>query len=196
MKKDKEQVKQEKEERKKLRSADKNARTILCAFPVRDYKEYGPEGDGYFLMEDGSILDLFQIKGKSYLNASDEETEAMVTANTYFYRRYSEDFKIISMNYPANTRGQQQFLKDKIGKMPDGVSGQIIKAKLQKLQWLEQNTTCRQAFFMLFAESETQYETLRDLLFQRSRLYPAVISREKKEHILWQLNNMCKQIKL
>lgn len=195
MKKDKEQVAKEKQELRKLRSADKNARTILTAFPVRDYREYG-QGEGYFLMENGTIMDLFQIKGKSYLNASDEETEAMVTANTYFYRRYSEDFKIIPMNYPANTRGQQQFLQDKIEKTPDGVSGEIIKAKLKKLQWLEQNTTCRQAFFVLFAESETQYETLRDLLFQRSRLCPAVISREKKEHILWQLNNMCKQIKL
>lgn len=48
--------------------------TVLEAFPIRFWKIVSREGEkGYFLLEDGSILDIFQITGRSYLHASREE---------------------------------------------------------------------------------------------------------------------------
>ncbi len=170
--------------------------TILEAFPVRSWKNTSREGGkGYFLLEDGSILDIFLVTGRSYLHASDEEFRRRVEADTFFYRQYRADFKIVSMNYPTMLTKQKEYLLRCAEKQPFGPIRDTLLQKADTLDWLENNTTDRQIFFFLFAADEHQYRDLSRTI-SRSSMTLQEIPRGKKESVLWQLNNPCKQLRI
>ena len=170
--------------------------TILEAFPVRSWKNISREGKkGYFLLEDGSILDIFLVTGRSYLHASEEEFRRRVETDTFFYRQYRADFKIVSMNYPTMLTKQKEYLLRCAEKQPVGPIRETLLQKADTLDWLENNTTDRQIFFFLFAADEHQYKDLTNLI-SRSSMTLQEISRGKKESVLWQLNNPCKQLRV
>lgn len=166
-------------------------RTLLDVFPIRDYQNK----DDHFVTEDGSIIDLFQIRGRSYYKASDEEVEDLVERLTSFFRMYKSDLKFIAMNYPTNTKNQQAFLTYKLQQPELAQYEDLINEKLATLQYLEENTTDREAFVFVFADSTAQYETLCGML-NRSDFHVMKIDQQKKENIVFQLNNMCKRVKL
>ena len=167
----------------------KITRTVLDVFPIRDYQE------PFYLTDDNQLIDIFQIRGKSYYNASDEEVNSMVDTSAAFYRIYKPDLKFISLNYPTNTRQQQAFLAYKLQQPGLEKFRDLINEKLSALQYLEDNTTDREAFVMVFARNENHYETLRRLL-DRSGLNIVPVSKEKKDNIIFQLNNMCKKVRV
>lgn len=162
---------------------------LLDVFPIRDYH------NNFFLTDDNQIIDLFQIRGKSYFSATDEEIEAMVNTLASFYRLYKNDLKFIGMNYPTNTKNQQAFLTYKLEQPGLEKYQDIINEKIATLQYLENNTTDREAFIMIFAKNENHYDTLCNLLV-RSGLLIEQITAEKKENIIFQLNNMNKRLKI
>lgn len=198
-----EQKKEKKEQRKnsklsrqaeKKEKAAKPASTdkILSVFPVRDYLE----SEGYFLTGDKTIINLFQIQGKSYYDASDDEIENLVYSNARLIQRLADDIKIISMNYPTNTKQQQEYIAFML-KRPDlEPYTELLTEKLESLKALEQNTTDRQAFLMVFAKDRGRYEEITRLLSGNPYFVVRPISREKKENIIFQLNNMNKRIKV
>lgn len=167
----------------------KITRMLLDVFPIRDNKEH------YFLTEENEIIDVFQLRGKSYYNASDTEIEIMVDRLANFYRLYKNDIKIIGMNYPTNTRNQQAFLTYKLQQPELQKYEAILNEKIATLQYLENSTTDREAFIMIFARDESHYRVLCDLL-DRSILQVEQIPIEKKENIIFQLNNMNKRVKI
>ncbi|HEX3018085.1 MAG TPA: hypothetical protein VHP31_09585 [Caproicibacter sp.] len=174
--------------KKDLRPADQ--KKILSVFPIRDYQ------NNYFILDDESIIDLFQIQGRSYYDAADDEIENLVYNNAKFLQKYSQDFKFISLNYPTNTKLQQAFLSYKLKQPELSKYERFLEEKLAALQNLEQTTTDREAFIMVFAKDKAQYETLYSLLKQQSYFNFKPIEREKKENIIFQLNNMNKKIKV
>lgn len=165
-------------------------KTTLSVFPIRDYQE------GVFITDDNKIIDLFQVQGHSYFDASDEEVETMVNDFTKLLRQYSADLKLFGMNYPTNTKLQQAFLTYKLKQPELEKYEDLLREKLEALQTLEQTTTDREAFIMLYANNKNQYDTLCKLLLKVSTFSIQPISREKKENILFQLNNMCKCVKI
>lgn len=172
------------------KTAKSDMKEILSVFPIRDYQ------DGFFLTDDNHIIDLFQIRGRSYFDASDEEIETMVNDFAKMLRQYSADMKFIGMNYPTNTKLQQAFLAYKLKQPELEKYEDLLREKLEALQTLEQTTTDREAFIMMFARNKNQYETLCKLLEKVKAFSIETISREKKENILFQLNNMCKCVKI
>lgn len=165
---------------------------ILSVFPIRDYLTQ----ENYFITNQNTILNLFQIQGRCYYDASDEEIENLVYSNAKFLQKYSDDFKIISMNYPTNTRQQQDFLSYMMQREDLQKFSDMLQKKLESLQALEQNTTDRQAFVMVFAKDKGHYQELLRLLYGNPYFVIQTISREKKENIIFQLNNMNKRIKV
>lgn len=175
----------------KPKQSQRIPKTVLDSFPIRDYDTQ----NNYFITDENQIIDIFQVRGKCLYNASDAEIESQIETLAYFYRRYKADIKFIGMNYPTNTKNQQAFLtymqkRPELERYED-----IINAKLESLQYLEQHTTDREAFIMIFAKNENHYSTIYDLL-NRSGIRIDRISREKKENIIFQLNNMNKMVKI
>lgn len=165
---------------------------ILSVFPIRDYLE----SEGYFLTGDKTIINLFQIQGKSYYDASDDEVENLVYSNARLIQRLADDIKIISMNYPTNTKQQQEYIAFMLKRPELEPYTELLMEKLESLKALEQNTTDRQAFLMVFARDRERYEEITRLLSGNPYFVVRPISREKKENIIFQLNNMNKRIKV
>jgi hypothetical protein len=140
------------------------SRTLLDVFPIRDYQ------NDYFITDDNQIIDIFQIRGKSYYNASDDDIDSIVDTLAVFFRMYRADFKIIGMNYPTNTKKRQAFLTYMLQRPELQRYENIINSKLARLQELEQSTTDREAFIMVFANNENHYDTLCSML-NRSGLH-------------------------
>jgi hypothetical protein len=175
----------------KKKQSQRIPKTVLDAFPIRDYDSR----NDYFITDDNQIIDIFQVRGKSLYNSSDSEIENQIEILAFFNRRYKSDIKFIGMNYPTNTKNQQAFLTY-MQKRPElGRYEEIINAKLENLQYLEQHTTDREAFIMIFAKNENHYTELYTLL-KRSGFRVDTMSQEKKENIIFQLNNMNKMVKI
>lgn len=179
-------------EKKKTAAKPVSSNKILSVFPIRDYLE----AEGYFLTGDNAIINLFQIQGKSYYDAADDEIENLVFSNSRLLQRLADDIKIISMNYPTNTKQQQEFISYMLKKPELERYSEMLTEKLESLQALEQNTTDRQAFLMVFAKDKGRYEEITRLLSGNSYFVVRPIGREKKENIIFQLNNMNKRIKV
>lgn len=185
-----------KQEKKDIEQAARQTSKISDMLDIRDYIEHDHQRNGYFVLSDGSLMDIFEIQARSYMYASTEEIESMVYTNTLFLRMYTEDFKFVFLNYPTNTRTQQQYLLQQQEKTDSPSAQQLMEAKLKQLRWLDEHTTCRRSFFFLFAKDIPEYNKHSDLLFQKSAYLPRTVPRDTKEHILWQLNNMNKQMRL
>lgn len=179
---------EKKEKAAKPASTDK----ILSVFPIRDYLE----SEGYFLTGDKTIINLFQIQGKSYYDASDDEIENLVYSNARLIQRLADDIKIISMNYPTNTKQQQKYIAFMLKRPELEPYTRLLTEKLESLKALEQNTTDRQAFLMVFTSDRSRYEEITRLLSGNPYFVVRPISRKKKENIIFQLNNMNKRIKV
>lgn len=176
---------------RKNKQADSSIpKLTLSVFPIRDYQ------DGFFLTDDNRIIDLFQIQGRSYYDSSDDEVDALVSDYTKMLRRYSADMKLIGMNYPTNTKLQQAFLAYKLKQPELEQYEDLLTEKLETLRTLERTTTDREAFLMLFARDKNQYEILCHILEKVTAFSIKPISREKKENIIFQLNNMNKCVKI
>lgn len=175
---------------KPVRKSSSDIKKILSVFPVRDYQ------DGLFLTKENRILDLFQVQGRSYYDSSDEEFDRMVDDFSKLLRKYSADMKVIAMNYPTNTEMQQAFLTYKLKQPELEKYEDLIQEKLTALRDLEQTTTDREAFIMLFAKNNNQYGILCNLLSKVKAFEIKAITQEKKENILFQLNNMNKCVKI
>lgn len=176
--------------KKAVQKKTSDTKKILSVFPIRDYQ------DGFFLTDDNRIIDLFQIQGRSYFDASDEEIETLVNNFAKMLRTYSADMKFIGMNYPTNTKLQQAFLSYKLKQPELEKYEDILREKLEALQALERTTTDREAFLMVFANNKNQYDSLCRVLSKIGSFSVKPISREKKENIIFQLNNMNKCVKI
>lgn len=209
----KNEIKELKSERKKDRKAEKknsklnketknknnktlqkpaDQKKILSVFPIRDYSDNG----GFFITSDNSIIDIFQIQGRSFFDASDDEIENMVFSNAKFLQKYSDDFKIVGMNYPTSTKHQQAFLSYQLKRPELEKYYDMISEKLSFLETIDRTTTDRQAFIFVFAKDKSHYAELMKVLRSDPYFHVDAISREKKENIIFQLNNMNKRIKV
>lgn len=167
-----------------------NIKTILDKFPIRDYQ------DDYFILDDGSIMNIFQIHGVSYLEASQEEIDGQIYRLAHYYRLQKDPIKILFLNYPSNTTRQQEYLKRKIEKARSEVYHNQLLNELNTLEFLEECRMDKEAFVFIFEENENSYQKQKDLLFTKSSLHIAKIDKAKKLNIVYKLNNMNKEIKV
>ena len=179
-----------KDRNRKQKTSSKTQKKILTVFPIMNYE------NDYFITDDNQIIDIFEFQGRCYYDASQDEIENLVYSITRFLRKYSADMKIISMNYPTNTKLQQTFLTYKFQQPELQKYEDIINQKLAVLQDLEKTTTDREAFIMIFANNENHYQNLCKLLFNNNYFNIKSIDCEKKENIIFQLNNMNKNVKI
>ncbi len=173
----------------KQTKSEKPTKTILEAFPVRDFE------DGVFLLKDRSILDFLQVVGKSFYRASDTEVENMVLEFSMFLRKFDGNLKLIALNYPTNTQRQQMFLQEKLQKPELAQYYHLLDAKTASLAYLEQNQTDREVYLMVFAKNQKQYRMQIEAIAAQGAFQVAEVDDEKKVNILFQLGNMNQKVK-
>jgi hypothetical protein len=165
-------------------------KSMLEQIPIRYYEE------DFFVLYDSTILNIFEVQGKSFYNASKEELETKVYRFAEYYRVQKEDIKFIFMNYPTNTTKQQGFLSKKLKENTNPHYTKWLQKELGILKDLESYRTDRVAFIFIFAKNENAYHRQVDLLKQKSTLNVLDVTYEKKLTVLRKLNNQNKSIKV
>lgn len=178
--------KKEKEDEKQLQRADKNVYNETKEnISIISLSEYG-----YFKTQTG-YLDILQIESIDIKSMSDVEYNTYILSFTNLLKVYSEDIKIISMNYPADTSRQQQYLNKKISKCTNPNHMKFLKHRMKQLQTIESQRTNREFFLMIFGKDDKEMINNRDLALSSNReLEVFEIDVEKKIKVLRKINNM------
>ena len=146
-----------------------------------------------YICKDGILMDLVQIKSKDLVNANPDEVQYDDMKFVKFYKIYEQDIKYISLNFPSNTREQQQYINNKIMKCKNPIILKALKRKKNELVWIEKNKAVREFYIMYYAYSKEELYNLRSemessLSVGKEGLLE-YISDEKKHKIMWKLNN-------
>ena len=180
-----------KKENKKSRTKIKKVGYINSIIPIIRYLD---EPD-CFELKDGSYMDLLQINTKDLENTSEAEIEFDVMKYAKLYKIYADDLKIISMNFPCVTLEQQNYLMHKISNTKNIVLKKRLQIKLNTLIQIEKERTRKEFYIMCFSKSLEEHYKNRNTF----RIYMETVgrgsmieelSRQKKERILFKMNNM------
>lgn len=120
-----------------------------------------------------------------------EEASFHIYNLTYFFQAYQYPIKIVSLNFPVNTKQQQCFIQKKIEGCTNPLYERFLKQKLDELQFMEFIRTNREYFLLVYAETEfLVQERVNTIKRYVQRSIPAhSVSGEKKLEILYKLYN-------
>lgn len=151
-----------------------------------------------YRMKDDKYMDLLQVQSKDLANSSSDDVEYDILKFCKTYRLYEGDLKIVSMNFPCNTKVQQEFLKRKKEQTSNSVFKRCLDEQIRELIYLEKHVTTREYYYMIFADSLDEMEenkrSLKAVLLTGRDGLLEEISDEKKHQILYRLNNKCSQV--
>ena len=81
---------------------------------------------------------LLQIQTKDVINTSSDEIEYDCIKYAKFYRLYSDDLKIISLNYPCDYGQQKRFLEYKISTTKNSIYKKLLQKSFKRVTiWLQ-----------------------------------------------------------
>lgn len=113
--------------------------------------------DDKFKMQDDSYMDIVQIVTKDLNSASESDLEALIAAWARMYRTNGFDMKLVSLNTPTDTRGQQHYIQKKIAQNKVPIYDYILREMETQLENVQETRTDRQYYILLFAESQDDY---------------------------------------
>lgn len=148
--------------RKKSRPKEKAPKNISAIIPIKDRQQ------NHFVLKDGSVIDIFRITTHDLDSLSPTDRGHMIMDWTRFYQSYGEDIKIIAMNFPTNTKKQQQYFKYKIDRNHSPVFDRFLKEKLSRLEDIEKYQIDRHYYMMTFHKNEDAW--MNDQMIIQSRL--------------------------
>lgn len=160
-------------------------RSVLDLIPIVDYK------DNCFLLESGEVFDIMQFTTRDFTSVSDDDIEYDNMTLVKFLRLYADDFKIVSLSFPTDTREQQQYLQHKISTNKNAVFNYYLNYKLEELHFIATHRTDFEFYLFVWAKNK---EDLKDkyIIVQRSLGSDGLIAEldeEKKYQILFKLTN-------
>ena len=144
---------------------------------------------GLFCMSDGSYMDIFRIVTKDLISAAESEIELDMLQWEKFYKMYAADCKIIGINFPTDTKRQQQYFQHKINTADNPLFKEILQTKYEEL--VDVNLTDREYYLMIFCPSYEKYLEARNIITVTLKNVGLIsdISVEKKIMILTKLCN-------
>lgn len=179
----------EKNKEKKSPSGEKVVASIKKLIPVRQYDEK----EKCYILKNATYMDIMQIRAKDLNNTDSNEIEVDCYRFAKFYKTYLQDIKIIVMNYPCNTQKQQHYIQYKIKKCKKPVYQEVLEQSLRELIYLEKNNTSREFYMMFFSENGDEHQKnlrrIKTQLAEGGSWLIQEIDREKKDSILFKLNN-------
>ncbi len=160
-------------------------RTVLDLIPIVDYQ------DGCFLLRNGKVMDIVQIKTRDFTTASEDDIDYDNLSLVKFFRLYGADMKIVCLSFPTDTKEQQQYFERKIAQTKNEVFKYYLNYKLEELRFIEKNRTDLEFYIFIWAKDKAELRD-RQIIIQRSlgvgRL-STEIEDKKKLQILFKIAN-------
>lgn len=127
--KHKEAVKRQREVAYVQKKEDK--KTALETKSINDIIPIVDTFKGCFKLKDGTFMDIVQVKCKDLVNASESDVNFDMYSLTKLYRAYTDDLKIISLNFPTNTKSQQIYFQHKINHTANPLLKNILNENMK-----------------------------------------------------------------
>ncbi|MFQ8921920.1 MAG: hypothetical protein ACLR60_08505 [Clostridium paraputrificum] len=182
----KDEKKKEQEEKKRLLKEDKK----VYSETKEKLEILSMTEEGYFKTKTG-FLDIFQIESMDIKGMNEIEARTVILSFAYMLKVYNEDLKIISMNYPTNTKIQQSYLEKKIKECTNKDYLYFLEKSLKQLRLVEKVRSDREFYCIIFAKDEKEMKDNRENILSNSKSIGVYdIEPEKKINILRKLNNM------
>lgn len=150
---------------------------------ISDYKE------PCYILSNGKLFNILQIKTKNLTSANEEEIEMDVLHFTRLYKTYSSDLKFIALNFPTETKIQQEYVKHKISTTANTINIEHLKIKLSQLEWIEKNRTDREFYLMFFSDDELKYKDNLAIIQKNIGEHIHELDKDKKNQVLYKINN-------
>lgn len=178
----------EKENEKKTSGYDKSMMQLI---PIIDYDD---ELNCY-VYNDGTLMDLMQIKSQNLADLSNDEREFMNLKYSRWYKKYAPDIKLIMMNFPSDMTKQKNYWEQKYKSTKNETFKNWQQKKISELNWIEKNRTSREFYFMFWGQNREDFLKNREQHLESLGTGPLgyieYIDKDKKDSILFKFNNMC-----
>lgn len=152
--------------------------------------------NGYFVRWNGELMDIFQLLGSNVRSANPAEVTALIENHARYYRMQTKNIKIITLNYPTNTKEQREHLKWFLDRSADPIHKEMLTDEIRVLEYLEEYRTETANFLFLFGTTEADLSAQRQLLLSSNILTVRQLEPEKKITLLKKLCNMNDDVKL
>ena len=179
-----------KEEKKALKKELKELnKSIIDIFPIVDYEES-------FFKTTYGYMNIYQIQSKEVFSLNETEQEKHICDFANFLRIYSDDIKIICMQFPVNTYLQQENIRKKLKTATHPKHKYFLNKRLNELIFLEKHRYNKEFFLKVFARDLKDMEEKEHLLLRLSNdNFPiSKIDYNKKIKIEFKLNNQNSKI--
>lgn len=190
-KNEKKEKKEQKMEAAKRKKDVKSVAPILVSkiMPIVNFNEEG----NFFVMENGNLMDLYEINCKDLLSLQDDELRLDNLTWDRLYKTYAGDLKIISFNFATDTHKQAENIDYLMSRTENPVYKSFLAAKRDEAIFINQNRFDKEFCLMFFAKTEDELRERRASIFgtmSRTR-YPLLkrLELDKKQAIIYKLCN-------
>ena len=150
------------------------------------------EDENCFELKNDLYFDVYQISSKDLMSVSEYLIQGDMQSLSGYYRVYTDDVKIITMNFPTDTKGQQMYLRHKIKLAENPIYKERLKLKLRQLEYIELNTSEKEYYLFTFSKGLEMHKKNADTInkFLINKGLSKEITFDKKKQIIFKLNNM------
>ena len=150
------------------------------------------EDENCFELKNDMYFDIYQISTKDLMSVSEYLIQVDMQSFGGYYRVYTDDVKIITMNFPTDTKAQQMYLKHKIKTAENLTYKERLKLKLRQLEYIELNTSEKEYYLFTFSKGLEMHKKNADTInkFLINKGLSKEIEFSKKKQIIFKLNNM------
>lgn len=147
--------------------------------------------DDYIHLKNG-CFQIFEIESKDIFSMSDSEVNSSIFDFQTFLRAYSSDFKLVVMDFPVNTKHQQEYIEYKLKTCKNKFYAEFLIDRLDELRKVELTSRNTEYYVFIFGKDEG---SLKENVASFNRLFKDVanvydVEYNKKEKIIYRLNNM------
>lgn len=149
-----------------------------------------------FYMNNKTYMDIFQITTKDLISASESEIEFDMLQFEKFYKMYADDCKIIGINFPTDTKRQQQYYQHKIKNTTNPLFKDLLQIKHDELAEVNQYYTDREYYLMIFCKTYEKYLEAKNIISVTLKNVNLIseISVDKKVSIITKMCNKATSI--
>ena len=148
-----------------------------------------------FKLKNGKYMDLISIKTKDLVNASEESVNTDLYVFTRLFKSYADDMKIISLNFPTNTKSQQAYFQHKLTHSNHPLLIPVLEEKLEELREDEKTSTSREHYIMFWGDTYDELQKNASILFSSlGKDLSQKCDLSKKLQVLFSMNNMSSAI--
>lgn len=190
------QIKQKLEKRKafqkEMKAQDKKPNMLKQTSNILPFMQIH---DDHILLKDG-VMDIYQVQTKNIHALNDVDLNYLLLNRAQFLRSYFRSFKEVILNFPTNTELQRAYWLRKKQQATNASRLKYIEQKLFEFEFLERERYNREFFMFVYAgDKEELMDRKYDCKQGMQNSFPLLeISKDKKEQVLFLLNNQNTQI--